>query len=180
MWCFNWLKNLLLTITLVSSLSACVVRPVYKSDNVVAPTVLSNIALSKPTDRFTQIIDNKLVDLLHTASTNKNNKYKLKVTGQYNYRTNLIGTDRMNLDVSAQAISGIVEATGSYVLETNSGRKLASAVVRSATSYDRLEQEYANLKARERATMRVAEDLAEQIYMSLMAWQVKPAKAMSR
>lgn len=174
MWCFNLLRKILFAAAIAASLSACVVRPVYKSDNGVA-AVFSSVALSQPTDRFTQIIDNKLADLLHNPGAGTNYEYKLKVIGHYNYRTNLIGSDRMNPDASAQAISGVIEAKADYVLETNSGRKLASGVVYSTISYDRLEQEYANLKARERSSIRVGEDLAQQIYMNLVARIVNKA-----
>lgn len=169
MWCFNLLKIAILIVGLVISLSACVVQPVYNIDEVTARE-FARIAIASPEDRFGQIISNKLDSLLHVANPPADYKYRLKIIGKYDSRTNLIAAGRTGLDTSAQAISGVIEASATYTLETKTGHRISCDTVYISVPYDRLEQEYANLKAQERACAQAGDDLAEQIYIRLAAF----------
>lgn len=156
-------------ITIVLALlSACVVRPLYKAADKANNNIFTHLEIAIPPDHFVQLISNKLEDLLHGGTIVAKATYKLQILAQYNYRTNLIVSDRGGIDASAQAISGVIDASANYIVKTHDNKQIAIGTVHATVPYDRLEQEYANLKARERARAEAADDIAEQIRFKLM------------
>lgn len=160
------------------SLTACTVQPLYSGQSQdgepglnVAPnmrTKLASIAVDTPNDRETQIVRNRLIFLMTGgAGQSTTPTYKLAL----NTSVSVLAAVRVDIgdrtDRTGRASAGIVTAHANYVLKDKDGNVVAKRRRSISSSFDRPRQEYANLQAEENAKKRAAEELAEQIFLSL-------------
>lgn len=158
-------------------LSACTVQPLYhgEADGAsqinVAPTIrakLSGVVIDEPTDRFNQLVRNRLIFLLTGGGGEPSAPtYQLSLGTSYNIRTAVQMDIGDSTDRTGRASAGAVDGRSTYILKNMQNQPLIKRTRTVSASFDRPRQEYANLQAEEDAKKRAAEELAEQIFLSL-------------
>ena len=159
------------------ALAACTVQPLYKGDsqggsqiNVASAirTKLSGIIIEQPTDRFNQMVRNRLIFLLSGgAGEPATPTYQLSLGTGFSVRSAVQMDIGDTTDRTGRASAGTVDGRSNYVLKDMENKVLAKRTRTVSASFDRPRQEYANLQAEEDAKKRAANELAEQIYLSL-------------
>ena len=149
------------------AISACTVQPLYHGDANgtaqlnVSPSIrskLSGVIIDAPTDRFNQLVRNRLIFLLNGGAGEPSAPtYQLSLGTSYSVRTAVQMDIGDSTDRTGRASAGAVDGHSTYVLKD----------MTVSASFDRPRQEYANLQAEEDAKKRAAEELAEQIFLSL-------------
>ena len=159
------------------AISACTVQPLYHGDSNgaaqmnVSPSIrskLSGVVIDAPTDRFNQLVRNRLIFLLNGGAGEPSAPtYQLSLGTSYNIRTAVQMDIGDTTDRTGRASAGAVDGRSTYVLKDMKNNPLARRTRTVSASFDRPRQEYANLQAEEDAKKRAAEELAEQIFLSL-------------
>ncbi|OYR13249.1 LPS assembly lipoprotein LptE [Brucella grignonensis] len=159
-------------------IAGCTVQPLYSSGGAggtiggsVTPDMrskLASVAIDPAGDVFQQQVRNRLIFLLsggagEAAAPN----YRLSL----GLSTNTLSAVSVDVgdqtDRTGRPSAGIVKATSNYVLRDKDGKPLVSGTRTAGASFDRPRQEFANLRAQRDATKRAAEELAEQVFLSL-------------
>ncbi|WP_297322540.1 LPS assembly lipoprotein LptE [uncultured Bartonella sp.] len=158
-------------------LAACTVQPLYHGDANgasqinVAPTIrtkLSGVVIDQPTDRFNQLVRNRLIFLLNGGAGEPSAPtYQLSLGTSYNVRTAVQMDIGDSTDRTGRASAGAVDGRATYILKNMENQPLVKRTRSVSASFDRPRQEYANLQAEENAKKRAAGELAEQIFLSL-------------
>lgn len=158
-------------------LSACTVQPLYHGDATgaseinVAPSIrskLSGVVIDQPTDRFNQLVRNRLIFLLNGGGGEPAKPtYQLSLGTSYYIRTAVQMDIGDSTDRTGRASAGAVDGRSTYILKDMENKPLVRRTRAVSASFDRPRQEYANLQAEENAKKRAAEELAEQIFLSL-------------
>ena len=159
------------------AISACTVQPLYRGDSNgaaqmnVSPSIrskLSGVVIDAPTDRFNQLVRNRLIFLLNGGAGEPSDPtYQLSLGTSYSIRTAVQMDIGDSTDRTGRASAGAVDGRSAYVLKDMKNKPVAKRTRTVSASFDRPRQEYANLQAEEDAKKRAAEELAEQIFLSL-------------
>ncbi|WP_343312819.1 LPS assembly lipoprotein LptE [Brucella sp. BE17] len=159
-------------------LAGCTAQPLYSSGNAgatiggsAAPDMrskLASVAIEPAGNVFGQQVRNQLIFLLSGGAGEP---------AHPNYRLSLgLGLKALNAvsvdigdrtDRTGRPSAGIIKATSNFVLRDMDGKPVARGTRTAGASFDRPRQEFANLRAQRDATKRAAEELAQQIYLSL-------------
>lgn len=159
-------------------LAACTVQPLYRGDSQgasqinVAPSIrtkLSGIVIEQPTDRFNQMVRNRLIFLLNGGGGEPSTPtYQLALGTGVSVRSAVQLDIGDTTDRTGRASAGTVDGRSTYVLKDMENKPLVKRTRSVSASFDRPRQEYANLQAEEDAKKRAANELAEQIFLSLV------------
>lgn len=168
----------LCAIGLLGLLAACTVQPLYKTSGDgttgqlnVAPSIrqkMAGIVIDAPSDRYNQMVRNRLIFLLQGGKNDTSNSlYQLSLNSGYSVRAAVQVDIGDTTDKTGRASAGSVAGTANYLLKDASNKLIAKRTRSVSASFDRPRQEYANLQAEEDAKKRSAEELAEQIFLSI-------------
>ncbi|EJF87701.1 LPS assembly lipoprotein LptE [Bartonella rattimassiliensis] len=129
---------------------------------------LASIVVEEPADHFGQIVRNHLLFLLY-GNDSKPSAPAYRLTLQISVFTR----ESMQIEVDfkkkrkGRPSVGTVMSRASYTLQDMKNAFVAKGTATLNASFDRLRQEYATMQAEEDAKKRVAEELAEQIFLLL-------------
>ncbi len=141
-------------------LSACGFRPVYgtgnsENDSPVAMD-LNNIVIENIPERNGQILRNYLIDRMYRAQRPEKPLYTLKVSLTS-------GEEDLGILANATATRSLLNMYGNYALYDSKGKPLLTGVAHSVASFNRLDQMYGTVAARENAYERTLHEVSEQI-----------------
>ncbi|WP_375606588.1 MULTISPECIES: hypothetical protein [unclassified Bartonella] len=129
---------------------------------------LASIVVEEPSDRFGQMVRNHLLFLLYgNGGKSSLPAYRLAL------QTSVFTRESMQIEVDydrkreGRPSVGTVMSRASYTLQDMKNMPVAKGTAMMNASFERLRQEYATLQAEEDAKKRVAEELAEQIFLLL-------------
>ncbi|WP_455480619.1 LPS assembly lipoprotein LptE [Bartonella sp. B12(2025)] len=129
---------------------------------------LASIIVEEPSDRFGQMVRNRLLFLLYgNGSKPSASAYQLAL------QTSTFTKESMQIEVgldkngSGRNSVGTVVSKAFYVLRDMKDTPVAKGMRTVNVSFERPRQEYATTQAEENAQKRAAEELAEQIFMLL-------------
>ncbi|WP_212112739.1 LPS assembly lipoprotein LptE [Bartonella queenslandensis] len=129
---------------------------------------LASIVVEEPSDRFGQMVRNHLLFLLYGNGGNPSlPAYRLAL------QTSVFIKESMQIEVDfekkrkGRPSVGTVMSKASYTLQDMKNMPVAKGTAIMNASFERLRQEYATMQAEEDAKKRVAEELAEQIFLLL-------------
>lgn len=174
------LKTIALSVVMVSSMiiAGCTVQPLYKgSNNDGSPKLnanslvrakLSSIEINEVNDRTSQIVRNRLIYLFNGgAGQSAAPQYSLSLK----VNTQILSAVQVNIgdrtERTGRASAGSAHVTGIYTIRDLEGKVIAQRSRFVSSSFDRPRQEYANLSAEQDAKERAANELAEQLYLSI-------------
>ncbi len=159
-------------------LVGCTAQPLYSSGGAgttiggsVAPDMrakLASVSVEPVGDVFGQQVRNRLIFLLGGgAGEPVNPSYRLSL----GLGTSTLSSVSVDIgdqtDRTGRPSAGIVKATSNFVLRDMDGKPLATGTRTAGASFDRPRQEFANLRAERDARKRAAEELAQQVYLTL-------------
>ncbi|MBB4075757.1 LPS-assembly lipoprotein [Bartonella fuyuanensis] len=129
---------------------------------------LASIVVEEPSDRFGQMVRNHLLFLLYgKGGKSSTPAYRLAL------QIAVFTRESMQIEIDfekkrkGRPSVGTVMSRASYTLQDMKNTFVATGTATLNASFDRLRQEYATLQAEEDAKKRVAEELAEQIFLLL-------------
>ncbi|WP_273758160.1 LPS assembly lipoprotein LptE [Bartonella sp. AU55XJBT] len=129
---------------------------------------LASIVVEEPSDRFGQMVRNHLLFLLYGKGGKPSQPaYRLAL------QISVLTRESMQIEVDfekkrkGRPSVGTVMSKASYTLQDMKNRSVANGTAIMNASFERLRQEYATMQAEEDAKKRVAEELAEQIFLLL-------------
>ncbi|RCL00142.1 MAG: LPS-assembly lipoprotein [Candidatus Tokpelaia sp. JSC188] len=162
----------IIIISLLVTLLACSIQPLYFSKVAqIAPDMhkrLSSIVIDNPNDHMTQLVRNQLIFLLSAGSGQPiTPDYQLTLNIRSYVQTSVSIDIGDRIEHIGRPSVGTVTVISNYILKNSEGKSLAMRKRSVTSSFDRPQQEYANLTAEENARKRAAEELAEQIFLSL-------------
>ncbi len=140
-------------------LAACGFQPIYGThDGASGPVAdqLNQVAIAGIPDRAGQMLRNELIDLMYRKGRPAQPSYTLNVRLRF---------AEEDLGLLANATSTLTElsAYGDFNLKDAQGKTLLKGTAHSATSYDRLNNQYGTLAAHEDATRRTVDEIGQQI-----------------
>ncbi|MER2520411.1 MAG: LPS assembly lipoprotein LptE [Bdellovibrionales bacterium] len=154
--------NLCGIIFLTIALGACGFQPLYATggfgasiDDAVAQK-LQQVAVESMPERSGQILRNNLIDLLYAKGRPAHPQYRLKVD---------LKTSEEYLGLLANSTSTLAEldSNATFFLTDAQGKELFRGTAHSATTYDRLNNQFVNLSAHDDAVERTLREIATQI-----------------
>ncbi|MDD9330008.1 MAG: hypothetical protein PV354_06215 [Bartonella sp.] len=175
---------------LFAFLSGCTVEPFYRQVSQGSTSAISllyggtsekistglsekfaAIVIEEASDHFSQMVRNHLLFLLygHGGKPSSIPLYQLSLQTSVFTRTSFeidIDNDQEG-DVRGHPSVGTIVSKASYLLKTMNNELIAKGAGTMRASFDRLRQEYATVQAEKNAQKRVAEELAERIFMLL-------------
>lgn len=176
---------------LLTVLCGCKVEPLYREVSQISTTTidsvnsvsydrssekkslglsekLASIIITEPSDRFGQMVRNRLLFLLYgNGSKSATPIYQLTLQTSVFTRTSVqVEFDRSQKKEGRPSV-GTVVGQASYILKDMKNVPVTKGMGNISASFERLHQEYATMQAEEDAQKRVAEELAEQILMLL-------------
>lgn len=175
--------RLITTFSVIAAISAavagCTVQPLYSGGSggdvsalgQVTPSMrekLASVALDPAKDIFGVEVRNRLIFLL-SGGAGEPAKPAYRVGLGTNYQVlSSVTVDVGNItDTTGRPSAGSVRATSNYVIRDMDGKPLATGTRTVTSSFDRPRQEFASLRAEKNAEKRAAEELAEQVYLSI-------------
>lgn len=170
-------RYLFVMAALAVAVGGCTVQPLYSTggtgaiDAQVTPdmrTKLASVSIEPANDIFQQTVRNRLIFLLGGgAGEPQNPVYKLRLGLSSADIPAMIVDVGDSTDRSGRPSAGSIRATSDYVLLDKEGKPVARGKRVVFASYDRPRQEFASLRAERNAQIRAANELAEQVYLSL-------------
>ncbi|WP_375615017.1 hypothetical protein [Bartonella sp. AC10YNML] len=186
----SFFKNFLLVVLagVFTLLCGCKVEPLYRQESQSSMAMnsasygkfasgqaslglaqkLASIVVEEPSDRFGQMVRNHLLFLLYgNGGKSSLPAYRLAL------QTSVFTRESMQIEVDydrkreGRPSVGTVMSRASYTLQDMKNMPVAKGTAMMNASFERLRQEYATLQAEEDAKKRVAEELAEQIFLLL-------------
>ncbi|AQX21946.1 LPS-assembly lipoprotein [Bartonella sp. CDC_skunk] len=174
---------------LFAFLSGCTVEPLYRQVSQGSTSAISllhggtsekistglsekfaAIVIEEPSDHFSQMVRNHLLFLLYGHGGKPSVPlYQLSLQTSVFTRTSFeidIDNDQEG-DGRGHPSVGTIVSRASYLLKTMNNELIAKGAGTIRASFDRLRQEYATVQAEKNAQKRVAEELAERIFMLL-------------
>jgi len=153
------LKRVLCPLALLILLSACGFHPVYGSrgtDDAPVAEALNNIAIDNIPDRNGQMLRNNLVDRMYGKNRPDHPLYTLHIK---------IHNNEEDLGILANATSTLelMNMYADYTLTDSNGQQILGGTAHSVASFDRLDQMYGTVAARESAFERTLHEVSEQI-----------------
>ncbi len=143
-------------------LASCGFQPMYATadfggqlDEAVAEK-LQQVAIESIPDRSGQILRNNLIDLMYRKGRPAEPQYRLKVD---------LRTSEEYLGLLANSTSTLaeVDCTATFTLADAQGKEVFHGTSHSATTYDRLNNQFVNLSAHDDAVSRILREIATQI-----------------
>jgi LPS-assembly lipoprotein len=155
----------LLAIAVTAGLAACTVQPVYAPgpSGASAPAVLSHIVIDPVGDRVGQVVRNKLIFALTGGGKGGDPLYQMHLTT--NVSEAALGLNRID---SAPTYAVTVAVTYE-VSKIGTDEILIRNTSRGTASYDRVNQVFANVRAKIDAENRAAAVAADDIRLRLAA-----------
>jgi len=145
---------------LLLPLTGCGFRPIYATlDAEGAPSVameLNNIAIDNIPDRDGQILRNFLTDRLYGKNRPAKPTYTLRIKIRGN-------EEDLGILANATATRSLLDMYSDYSLHDAKGKELLKGTAHSVASFDRLDQMYATVAARQGAHQRTLQEIGEQI-----------------
>ncbi|AQX20462.1 LPS assembly lipoprotein LptE [Bartonella sp. WD16.2] len=142
-----------------------------KHAGVVSPDLAAKFAtvvVEEPSDRFGQMVRNRLLFLMYgNGSKPSVPVYQLSLHTSVATHTSVQVEIYEDPDGMGRSSVGTVISRASYMLRDMNNVVVAQGKGAISASFDRFRQEYATVQAEENAQKRVAEELAEQIFMLL-------------
>ncbi|OPB32278.1 hypothetical protein [Bartonella sp. AR 15-3] len=172
---------------LFAFLSGCTIEPLYRQASQGSTSTISllpvetsekisgglsekfaAIVIEEPSDHFSQMVRNHLLFLLYGRGGKPSMPiYQLSLQTSVSTRTSFeIDSDREEDGIGHPSVGTIV-SKASYILKNMKNEFIAKGTGTMSASFDRLRQEYATMQAEKNAQKRVAEELAERIFMLL-------------
>ena len=158
------LRTVLLAVALMA-LSACTVQPLYGTAPSGGPVkaAISRISVEPVSDRVAQVIRNKLIFDMTGGGLAPDPLYTMKL----NVTTKQVGLGITNIE-SSPVYSVIVAATYT-ITRIDTGDVVLKSTARGDASFNRVNQVYANSRAKIDAENRAAEAAAEEIALRIAA-----------
>ncbi|WP_375641871.1 MULTISPECIES: hypothetical protein [unclassified Bartonella] len=129
---------------------------------------LASIVVEEPSDRFGQMVRNHLLFLLYGNGAKPSlPAYRLALQISVSTRESMQIEVDFEKKRKGRPSVGTVMSKASYTLQDMKNTLVAKGTAMMNASFERLRQEYATLQAEEDAKKRVAEELAEQIFLLL-------------
>ncbi|KEC55922.1 hypothetical protein [Bartonella koehlerae] len=129
---------------------------------------LASIVIEEPSDRFGQMVRNHLLFLLYGNGSKPSTPiYQLVL------KISVFTKESVQIEIdfdkkrSGRPSVGTVMSKAFYTLKNMKNIPVANGMATMSTSFERMRQEYATLQAEKDARKRVAEELAEQIFLLL-------------
>ncbi|CDO40867.1 hypothetical protein AT246_02110 [Bartonella henselae] len=129
---------------------------------------LASIVIEEPSDRFGQMVRNHLLFLLYgNGSKPSTPVYQLAL------QISVLTRESVQIEIDfdkkrrGRPSVGTVVSKAFYTLRDMKNVPVANGMATMSTSFERMRQEYATLQAEKDAHKRVAEELAEQIFLLL-------------
>lgn len=179
----NKRTRLITTIATIAAISAavagCTVQPLYSGGSTtdslalgqVNPTIrekLASITIDPAKNVFDLQVRNRLIFLLSGgAGEPAKPAYRVGLGLNHSVLSSVTVDIGNKNDTSGRPSAGSVRATSNYVILDMDGKPLATGSRSVTSSFDRPRQEFASLRAEKDAQKRAAEELAEQIYLSI-------------
>ncbi|MET3589203.1 LPS-assembly lipoprotein [Bartonella silvatica] len=189
----SFFKSFILTALagFLTLLCGCKIEPLYREVSQISTTMdaessvaygksfgkeplglsqkLAAIVMPEPSDRFGQMVRNRLLFLLYGHG----GKPSVPIY-QLVLQTSVFTRDSVRVEVDRERKRegrpsvGTVTGRAYYILQDMKNNPLAKGAGTMRASFERLRQEYATIQAEEDAQKRVAEELAEQLFMLLL------------
>lgn len=170
-------RSLFVVAAMVCAVAGCTVQPLYNGGASsamgadVTPDMrskLASVSIEPASGIFQQTVRNRLIFLLGGGVGEPQYPvYKLRL-GLTTDTVSAVTVDvGEKTDRTGRPSAGSVRATSNYVLLNNQGKPVANGKRTVFASFDRPRQEFANLRAERDAQKRAADELAEQIFLSL-------------
>lgn len=141
-------------------LSGCGFHPVYGSHNTESGSPvaldLNNVAIDNIPDRNGQILRNDLIDRMYGKNRPAKPLYTLKI----NIHS---GEEDLGILANATSTRSLLNMYGDYSLQDAQGKQLLSGNAHSVASFDKLDEMYATVAARQDAYERTLHEVSEQI-----------------
>ncbi|ACS51983.1 hypothetical protein [Bartonella grahamii] len=186
----SFFKSLILVVLagVFTLLCGCKVEPLYRQELQSAMTMnsasyrnpvsgqaslglaqkLASIVVEEPSDRFGQMVRNHLLFLLYgNGGKPFAPVYRLALQISVSTRESMQIEVDFEKKRKGRPSVGTVMSRASYTLQDMKNTLVAKGTAMMNASFDRLRQEYATMQAEEDAKKRVAEELAEQIFLLL-------------
>ncbi|PIT70388.1 LPS assembly lipoprotein LptE [Bartonella tribocorum] len=129
---------------------------------------LASIVVEEPSDRFGQMVRNHLLFLLSGRGGKPSlPAYRLALQISIFIRESMQIEVDLEKKRKGRPSVGTVMSKASYTLQDMKNIPVAKGTATMNASFERLRQEYATMQAEEDAKKRVAEELAEQIFLLL-------------
>lgn len=143
-------------------LASCGFQPMYATadfggqlDESVAEK-LQQVAIESIPERSGQILRNNLIDLMYRVGRPAQPQYKLKVTLK-------TGEEYLGLLANSTSTLAEVDCNATFSLTDMQDKEVAHGTAHSATTYDRLNNQFVNLSAHDDAVGRILREIAIQI-----------------
>ena len=149
-------RHLLLLAALL--VAGCRFQPVYGTHSAGSSTVadLNNIAIDNIPDRNGQVLRNDLIDRMYGKDRSSQPAYRLQVTITH-------GEEDLGILANATATRSLLNLSSTYVLTDAKGKQILTGTAHSVASFDKLDQIYATVAARQDAYDRTLHEVSEQI-----------------
>jgi LPS-assembly lipoprotein len=141
-------------------LAACGFTPIYGSHGAASGSPvamdLNNIAINNIPDRNGQMLRNYLIDRMYGKNRPEKPLYTLKV---------VIRSSEEDLGILANATATreLLNIYADYSLQDSSGKEILKGAAHSVASFDKLDQMYGAVAARQDAYERTLHEVSEQI-----------------
>ena len=141
-------------------LTGCGFTPVYGTHTAADGSPVANdlnaVAIENIADRNGQMLRNDLIDRMYGKNRPAQPLYDLKVT---------IHSDEADLGILANATAtrSLLNMYANYTLTDSKGHELLTSTAHSVASFDRLDQMYGTVAARQDAYERTLHEVSEQI-----------------
>ncbi|WP_407965420.1 hypothetical protein [Bartonella sp. C271] len=172
---------------LFAFLSGCTIEPLYRQVSQGSTSTISllhvgtsekisrglsekfaAIVIEEPSDHFSQMVRNHLLFLLYGRGGKPSMPiYQLSLQTSVFTRTSFEIDSDLEEDGIGYPSVGTIVSKASYILKNMKNELIAKGTGTMSASFDRLRQEYATVQAEKNAQKRVAEELAERIFMLL-------------
>ena len=159
----------LLALAATAALAACTVQPVYAPgpSGASAPALLAHIAIDPVADRVGQMVRDKLIFALTGGGRGADPLYKMHLTTTVSETA--LGLNR----IDTAPTYAVTVAVTYEVSKIGSDEILVRSTSRGTASYDRVNQAFANVRARKDAEDRAAAVAADDIRLRLAAAAAK-------
>lgn len=142
------------------ALTGCGFHPVYGSrgnkEGAKVSVALNSVAIDSIPERNGQILRNELVDKMYGATRPARPAYRLKISLRNS-------EEDLGILANATATRSLLNMYGDYVLTDSNGKTLLRGSAHSVAGFDRLDQMYGTVAARQDAYERSLREVSEQI-----------------
>jgi len=147
-----------LVLSTLLMLSACGFHSVYGTHDTGTSTAvaLNNIAIDNIPNRNGQILRNDLIDRMYGKNRSSQPQYRLKISVTYS-------EEDLGILANATATRSLLNMSGDYSLTDAQGEEILKGTAHSVASFDKLDQIYATVAARQDAYDRTLHEVSEQI-----------------